>query len=146
MFERYEKDTRRALFYAHAEALHEHAAAITPVHLLLGLTWDNHLPSRAVWPVKDSAEALRASSGMVDRPDMSAVKVRQLQLKFDSDAKKALAYAAREAEEDRLKVIGVDHLLRGILRFKNAATPALDSIGLNLADARERTRNCIAKD
>lgn len=146
MFERYTKDIRRALFYAHAEAVHQHAAAITPVHLLLGLTWDNHLPGSAVRPAKDGAKALRASSGMIDRPDMSAVKVRHLELKLDSDAKKALAYAAKEAEEDRLKAIEADHLLRGILRFKNAATPALESIGLNLADARERTRKCIAED
>ena len=51
-----------------------------------------------------------------------------------------LAYAADEANLDQEYWIDTDHLLRGILRFPNEATAALQSISLDLDKAREASK------
>jgi hypothetical protein len=52
-----------------------------------------------------------------------------------------LAYALFEADWDRQFWIDTDHLLRGLLRFPNAATESLTSMGLTLESVRSSAKN-----
>ena len=51
--------------------------------------------------------------------------MRKADTPLDGDAKKAVAYAAKEADHDRQYWIDSDHLLRALLRFPNDAANAL---------------------
>ncbi|MGD0892330.1 MAG: Clp protease N-terminal domain-containing protein [Terracidiphilus sp.] len=51
-----------------------------------------------------------------------------------------LAYAAQEADGNRQYWIDTDHLLLGLLRFPNEASPALAAIPLNLDSVRAASR------
>ena len=55
---------------------------------------------------------------------------------MDTDAKKTLAYAAREVDWEGSYWLDTDHLLRGLLRFPNEAAHALQKIGVELEAAR----------
>lgn len=55
---------------------------------------------------------------------------------FSADAQMALAHAEKEANRDWSQHIDTDHLLRGLMRFKNDASDALQSAGIHLPDIR----------
>jgi len=55
---------------------------------------------------------------------------------FNADARMALAHAEKEANRDWSPHIDTDHLLRGLMRFKNDASDALKSAGVHLPDIR----------
>jgi ATP-dependent Clp protease ATP-binding subunit ClpA len=55
---------------------------------------------------------------------------------FSADAQVALAHAEKEANRDWSQHIDTDHLLRGLMRFKNDASDSLKSAGIHLPDVR----------
>lgn len=141
MFERYTEQARRAIFFARFEAIHRCATAVSPVHLLMGMSWEED--SRAVRAVslKDKLRELRMLLGVSLRPCTDVpYNHKEPDIPLDKDAKTALAHAAREADRDWSEQIDTDHLLRGLLLFENEVAKALGSISLDLETVRESCR------
>jgi ATP-dependent Clp protease ATP-binding subunit ClpC len=140
MFERYIEQARRAIFFARYEASCQSAEKISTAHLLLGLLREGASRAEAVGPLKDNEVQIRTALSI----PISAVKPNKASLmrdlSLDDNSKKVLAYAAEESDFDKEYWIDTDHLLRGILRFPNEATNALESISLNLDEAREASK------
>ena len=102
--------------------------------------WDLHLPTCPLSTVKAHESELRT---LLKSPDRSSIKVApdvSLDLGLDREAKMVLAYAAQEAAVDDSYFIDADHLLRGLLRFPNAASESLKTIALDLSAAREASK------
>jgi hypothetical protein len=140
MFERYTEQARRAIFFAHYEAVHQPAATISTAHLLIGLTRDRGSRADAVGSLKDHADELRSVFGIPHPPRVTGNVARAGSIPLDNNSEMALAYAAQEAGMDDSYYIDTDHLLRGILRFPNEATGALNSISLDIATAQAFSR------
>jgi len=140
MFERYEDEARRAVFFAHYEATHRQEPCISTRDLLIGLTWEANSRADQVGLLKEKAVALRAAVGIPHRPCTAHVYRTGIQIPLDDDGKRALAYAAQEVEHDKQWWLGSDHLLRALLRFPNPAAQALESCGLDLQALRGASR------
>ena len=125
MFERYAFDAKKAIFLAHIEAVHRREPSISVGDLLVGITWDAESRACKIAALKDIAVMLRSSVGIPHLPVTSLPYERGADIPLDDDAKKAVAYAAKEADLDRQYWIESDHLLRGLLRFPNNAAEAL---------------------
>jgi hypothetical protein len=78
--------------------------------------------------------------GIPHRPCTEIPYKTKLEIPLDQDSKKVLAYATKEAGRDWQYWIDTDHLLRGILRFPNQASKALESISLDLTSARAASK------
>jgi len=140
VFWRYTHEARRAIFFARVEAIHQRAEFITPAHLLAGLDWESDRTSARIYSLKEHAVALRALTGIPHHPTTETPYLQKHDVGLDDDAKKVLAYTALEADADWDAEIDTDHLVRGILRFPNVASAALESISLNVDGARASSR------
>lgn len=136
MFERYTDEAKRAIFFAHVEAVHRNERSISVRDLLIGLTWESQSVACKIGSLKKNAVELRSSVGVPHLPVTSLPYMRKSDIPLDRDAKKAVAYAAKEADHDRQYWIGSDHLLRGLLKFPNDAANALLSTGVQLQSLR----------
>lgn len=124
LFERYAADAKMAIYFALIEALHRNEKFISVGDLLVGITWDSESRASKIVSVKELAISLRSSVGIPHLPSTSQPYKRGAHIPLDDDAKKAVAYAAEEADQDRQYWIESDHLLRGLLRFPNNARVA----------------------
>jgi ATP-dependent Clp protease ATP-binding subunit ClpA len=140
MFERYEDEAKRAVFFAHFEATHREESCISARDLLVGLTWEANSRACQVGLLKEKAVALRAAVGIPHRPSTAHVYKTGVQIPLDDDGKKTLAYAVQEVEHDKQWWLGSDHLLRALLRFPNPAAQALEACGLQLEALRAASR------
>jgi ATP-dependent Clp protease ATP-binding subunit ClpC len=140
MFERYTEQARRAIFFARYEAVHQPADKISTAHLLIGLTRDTGSRADVVGSFKENSTQLRAELGIPYPKFTTLPLVSEQNIPLNDNSKMVLAYAAQEAKLDKEYWIDTDHLLRGILRFPNEATTALQSISLDLATARTASR------
>jgi len=140
MFEKYTEQARRAIFYAHCEAVYQQVAAISTTHLLIGLTRDQGSRADSVGCLKDNSAQLRSELGIPQKPIIPGKILPAGTIPLNNNSKMVLAYAAQEANVDDSYYIDTDHLLRGILRFPNEATAALRSISLDLATAQTISR------
>ena len=136
MFERYTDEAKRAIFFAHVEAVHRNEQSISVRDLLIGLTWESQSVACKIGSLKKNAVELRSSVGVPHLPITSLPYMRKSDIPLDGDAKKAVAYAAKEADHDRQYWIDSDHLLRALLRFPNDAANALLSTGVQLQSLR----------
>lgn len=136
MFERYSKQARRAIFFARSEAIHRRAPFISTAHLLLGVACEEDSRAVIASSLKENLVAICALLNMPHRPCSDVPYLHQLNIKLDQDAKKALAFAALESDPDGRKEIDTDHLLRGLLRFPNDASHALNSVSIDLSGTR----------
>jgi ATP-dependent Clp protease ATP-binding subunit ClpC len=132
MFERYTESARRALFYSRYEASEFGSLSIEPEHLFLGLLHGGDIlkPLLAVPP-----DTLRAEieAGMAKREKIAT----SVEIPFTEAAKRALEFAAKEADALGHSYIGTEHLLLGLLR-EEASVPAsvLAARGIRLEDVR----------
>jgi len=140
MFERYTEQARRAIFFARFEALHQPADKISPAHLLIGLTRDVGSRADAVGSLKSNAAQLRSMLGIPHPPKTEINLAIERSIPLNNNAKMVLAYAAEETEMDEEYWLDTDHLLRGILRFPNEASAALESIHVDLETARTASK------
>ena len=140
MFERYSEQARRAIFFARVEAMLRASTSISPIHVFLGITWDES--SRAVesMELKDKLNEFLAAAKVPLRPCSEISYTASLDLPLDNDSKKVLAYAAMEADRDWLFTIDTDHLLRGLLRFRNDVQRALGSLSIDLRKVRTASK------
>lgn len=136
MFERYAFDAKKAIFLAHIEAVHRKEQSISVGDLLAGITWDTKSRACKIAPLKERAVLLRSLVGIPHLPSTSLPYERGADIPLDNDAKKAVAYAAEEADLDRQYWIDSDHLLRGLLRFPNNAAEAMSKADISLDSLR----------
>jgi ATP-dependent Clp protease ATP-binding subunit ClpC len=138
MFERYTENARRALFFARYEASQAGDLEIRVEHLLLGLARPAAgVAARILGGRGISVEAIRR-----DIDSRAAEKVStSVEIPFHSETKRALQFAAEEADRLGHQHIGTEHLLLGILREEqSAAATVLINRGLRLEDARDAVR------
>jgi len=137
VFERFSESARRALFYARQEISERGGISIETEHLLMGLTREEE------WPVDALLEKFKASTKVIYEEAAaqatSAVdKVPQsTEVPFTSKAKRALQFAAEEADRLLHDRIGPEHMILGLLREEHSVAAAiLTAHGMNVDHVR----------
>jgi ATP-dependent Clp protease ATP-binding subunit ClpA len=141
MFERYTEQAKQALENARAEAAHRGAAHIAPSHLLLGLSQDDSSRAVQIAALKGRLSGLWTGTVSPNPPSAANQAGGWSSIPLHPETKLALVHAEKEANRDWSQHIDTDHLLRGLLRFKNEASEALKSKGVNLADVRAAAKS-----
>jgi ATP-dependent Clp protease ATP-binding subunit ClpC len=130
MFERYTESARRALFFARYEASQWGSPSIETEHLLLGLIREPRgLPTRILLSRGDGTlDAIRiAVDERITRRERFPESV---EIPFSGEMKRALNYAAEEADRLGHSYIGNEHLLLALLRDTHTvAGSTLGSLG-----------------
>jgi hypothetical protein len=139
-FERYTDAAKRAIYFARLEANHRDADSITPEHVLAGLTWESDSTFAGIAPLKELAVTLRAQMALPHLPSTSFPYLRERNIPLNDGAKMTLAYAVEEANRDRQYWLDCNHLLRGLLRFRNGASDALEESAINLGSVRSAVK------
>jgi len=144
MFERYTETARGVVVSSKHKASHVGSREIDTEHLLLGLlSKDQTLANRflgspwaaeLVWRrIEQSGKIREPIKGPCDLP-------------LNSKCKRALAYAAEEADGLSSKHIGAEHLLLGLLREQKCfAAEYLYEHGVRLASVREELKRAPHK-
>jgi ATP-dependent Clp protease ATP-binding subunit ClpC len=137
MFERYTERARRVLFFARYEASQLGSVSIETEHLLLGLIREGKgLTSRIFARSHLSLETIRKEieGRTVFREKVST----SVEIPFSAETKRALQYAAEEADRLLHNYIGTEHLLLGILREeRSVAATILMEKGMRLNSVRD---------
>jgi ATP-dependent Clp protease ATP-binding subunit ClpC len=137
MFERYNEDARRTLFYARYEASQLGSKSIEPEHLLLGLL---HLQANPASPFL--AQVPDVKNAVLQRTRIKGAISKSVEIPFTAPTKRALQVAAEESSRLGHAHIGPEHLFLGLLA--DPATVAGELLvrnGLQL----EAVRNEIAQ-
>ncbi len=122
MFERYTEAARRSVFFARYEASQFGSKYIEAEHLLLGLLRESADVYRPLFQSPDAPEAIRKEYD--ERlPRLPAVST-SVDLPLSHQARRALAYAAEEAERLGHMHIGVEHLMLGMMREAGSVAEA----------------------
>ena len=138
MFERYTEQARRVLFFARYEASHLGSLSIETEHLLLGLFREaQEFTSRVLSQSRVSIENIRneIEGQAALRPKVGT----SVEIPFSADAKRALQFAADEADNLLHDHIGPEHVLLGLLREESSvAGSILRRNGFELAGVRDQ--------
>jgi len=128
MFERYTEKARRSIFFARYEASQTGNSFIEAGHLLLGLLREDRrlIPMLRI----SSPEALRAQIEEQLGPVKDKIAT-SVDLPLSQPCKRALSYAAEDAERLGHKNIDTHHLVLGLLREKNEVAQLLAGNGIN---------------
>jgi len=118
MFERFTETARRTIFFARYEASVFGSPVIEIHHLLLGALREDKTLSKRLPP-----ETIRHA--LEQRFPRGASVSTVVDLPLSSDSKRALAYAAEEAQTLRHHNIDTPHLFLGILRVENSVAAEL---------------------
>jgi ATP-dependent Clp protease ATP-binding subunit ClpC len=134
MFERYTESARRSLFFARYESSQLGGVSIETEHLLLGLVRDG---SALTMLTGLPLEGLRLD---LERRALVREKVStSVEIPFSSATKRALQFAAEEADRLLRSYIGTEHLLLGLLREEDSvAARSLAARGVRLGDVRRK--------
>jgi ATP-dependent Clp protease ATP-binding subunit ClpA len=136
MFERYTEQAKRAIDNARAEAALRGAEHVAPSHLLLGLGQEESSRASRIASLKDRLSGLWTVPVVPDRFPTTNQAGFSSSIPLHPETKMALVHAEKEANREWSEHIDTDHLLRGLLRFKNEASEALKSKGVDLAGVR----------
>jgi ATP-dependent Clp protease ATP-binding subunit ClpA len=138
MFERYTVKARRVIFFARYEASQFGSPLIETEHLLLGLLREDKALTNLFPASYASADLIRKD---IEGHTLIREKVStSVDYPLSNECKRALAYAAEEAERLSHRHIGTEHLLLGLLREQNCgATKILHEHGVKL----EAIRNAL---
>jgi hypothetical protein len=137
MFERYTERARRVLVFARYEASQLGSISIETEHLLLGLIREGKgLTSRIFARSHLSLENIRKDiEGRTVFHDRISTSV---EIPFTPECKRALGYAAEEADRLQHNYIGTEHLLLGVLREeRSVAASVLMDRGMRLQTVRD---------
>ena len=137
MFERYTERARRVLFFARYEASQLGALTIETEHLLLGLIREGKgLTSRIFARSHLSLENIRRE--IEGRTIFREKIATSVEIPFSAETKRALGFAAEEADRLLHNYIGTEHLLLGLLREeRSVAASILIEKGMRLDTVRE---------
>src|SRR4029434_1835589 len=137
MFKLNTERARRVLFFARYEASQLGSLSIESEHLLLGLIREGKgLTSRIFARSHLSRETIRRE---VEGRTLFREKVStSVEIPFSAEVKRALGYAADEADRLRHNYIDTEHLLLGLLREeRSVAASILIDKGMRLHTVRE---------
>lgn len=140
MFERYNEQARRAVFFARYEASQYGNPYIETEHLLLGLCREDNTV-RGI--LKDAGMYSEIRAEIERRINRSAPSVpTRVEVPLSADCKRVLLFAAEEADRLGQRHVGTEHMLLGLLRVEG-------SLGAQVARARglktEELREKFAK-
>ncbi len=137
MFERYTEKARRVIFFSRYEAAQFGSPYIESEHVLLGIVRECRDATRLFGDNLPLYSELRQNvQSRCGAQESSAVSV---DLPLSNQCKRALAYAAEEAERMRDRHIGAEHLFLGLLRERNClAAQMLNECGISLEQARAK--------
>ena len=138
MFERYTEPARRALFFSRYEASQFGSLSIEAEHLLLGLIREDK--ALTSWIFEAAHLSLDSVGEEMRRRANSREKIGTgVEIPFSAETKRALQFAADEADGLLHKHIGPEHLLLGLLREEESfAVSILRKAGVGLAGVREQ--------
>lgn len=139
-FGRYTDAAKRAIYFARLEANHRDADCIAPEHILAGLTWESDSTFAGIALLKEFTIDLRAKTELPHLPSTSFSYVRKRDIPLTDAGKMTLAYAVEEADRDWQYWLDCHHLLRGLLRFPNEASSALQQVGIDLKSVRDAAK------
>jgi len=126
MFERYTEGARRTIFFSRYEASQLYAHYIAPERLLLGLLREARMMMTHFLSGNREEEIRRRIEQEAPR---SGEKVAtSVDMPLDSASKRALAYAAEEADRNKDAQIAADTALRIVPGRKRAARSARDQL------------------
>ncbi len=137
MFERYTERARRVLFFARYEASQLGSVSIETEHLLLGLIREGKgLTSRIFARSEVALDSVRKE--IEGRTVLREKVSTSVDIPFATETRRALQFAAEEADRLLHTYIGTEHLLLGILREdRSLAASILMEKGLRLDHVRE---------
>jgi ATP-dependent Clp protease ATP-binding subunit ClpC len=137
MFERYTERARRVLFFARYEANQLGSSLIEPEHLLLGLIREGKgLTSRLFARAHVSLDGIRRE--IEGRSVAREGVATSVEIPFSAETKRALQFAAEEADRLLHNYIGTEHLLLGLLREdRSIAASILTERGIRLDALRD---------
>jgi hypothetical protein len=142
MFERYTEVARRVIFFARYEASQFGSPSIECEHLLLGMLREptplrEQLAEEARWAIRKAIE---------DRLPRQAEIPATVDLPLSDASKRALTYAAEEADRMKHGHIGPEHLLLGLLREEsNGIANLLQPYGIRIEDQREKGGSFLSR-
>ena len=138
MFERYTEAARRTLFFARYEASQFGSLSIEAEHLLLGLIREEKaLTSRIFEAAHLSLDSV--GEDIRRRADSREQVGTAVDIPFSAETKRALQFAAAEADNLLHKLIGPEHLLLGLVREeKSFAASIVQEHGISLAGLRDQ--------
>ena len=139
MFERYDPDSKLAIYYANQLATHRGTRAISPEELLVGLTWRNHDHDCQFGGLKSDADRLWAGVGVPHLP-LSARPYSISRIPLDNRSKWVLRRMRAEANALGHYWIDIDHLLIGLLEENGLAARSLTEAGWT----KDRVRSAAA--
>ena len=143
MFDRYSEDARQTIFWARYEASQHGNREIGTEHLLLGLLRsDEALQSRLSASVQaDIRQQIESKSGTASQRVPTSVD-----MPLSADCRRALGYAAGEADALGHRTIVTGHLVLGLLRIEECmAARLLRAQGIDLERFREVRNPAPAK-
>jgi ATP-dependent Clp protease ATP-binding subunit ClpC len=137
MFERYNEQARRALFFSRAEASRFGCRSIEPEHLLLGLLGEHRgVTARILTGAGTTPESLRAA--VINSCRQGERFPTAVEIPFTEPTKMVLNFGAAEADALGDDHIGPEHLLLGLLREERSdAARLLATHGVRFRDARQ---------
>jgi ATP-dependent Clp protease ATP-binding subunit ClpC len=137
MFERFTEKARRVVFFARYEASQFGSPYIETEHLLLGLLHEDKALTHRFLGSPGAPEAIRKA---IEQHTTVREKIdTSVDLPLSNENKRALAYAAEEAEQLSHKHIGTEHLLLGLLREeKSFAARLLHDRGVRIDPIRQQ--------
>ena len=124
------------IFCARYEASQLFSPYIEVEHLLLGVLREEKTAVAALIPGLDHESIRKEIQARTSVPDPE--KTPNVDLPLSNEAKRALAFAAEEAERLNQRHIGTEHLLLALLREKTPAAELLNKQGARLSDLRQK--------
>jgi ATP-dependent Clp protease ATP-binding subunit ClpA len=136
MFERYTEKARRVIFFARYEASQFGSPYIETEHLLLGLLRENKGITRRLSRPQFTFESIRRRIEEQKPPQKSTST--SVDMPLSEGCKRALKYAAEEAERRGDEHIGTNHLLLGLISEKDGlAAKVLSEVVIDASAFRD---------
>jgi hypothetical protein len=115
-FDRYTPKAREAVFFSRYEAAHSGTTTIDPEHVLLGLARADARGPRILAVLALDETRAFVDDGAPSGPPLPS----STPIPFGSEARQILGYAVEEADRLQHSVIGLAHLLAGVLRLEDS--------------------------
>ena len=137
---------RKVLAMAREEAIRLQHDYVGTEHILLGLIREGEGVAAAVL-MNLNVDLDQVQERTEEQVRKGKAGATMGELPYTSRAKKVLEFAVAEARELNHSYVGTEHLLLGLLREeKGVAAQVLESLGVNLDQAREQTLQLLGTD
>jgi len=145
MYERFSDVCRKVVQDSNKLAARTGSAYIKPIHILLAILNSHRGVAFAV--LSAMSVDLEQLGSAVRQAAWEAIGKDAVQkLPFDSSTRKIIEHAMQESRSLRLKYVGTEHLLLGILREEhNSAAKLLRKIGMDPATTRNMVVQVLSK-